>query len=583
MNPTIIVTFDKPAEVQSVTLPRDKTPNGNVEQFEVTFYSPDGKKINEKPIESSVSRNNDKSKPATVDSNKVPSTSDIGRVYITATFGSQGTTTLVTSGATSISANETTTTPSVPHRCQTEDSLDEELGLLNADSITETTKGETTVVGFVIRANGTGWTPSSAFSSLNIDYRHGVEIGRIRLNGVNLKEWRLYFQSASDIYPRWIAFDNGSVLTNNELILPTTLNATKIRISPNGEVKNLHVEVYACSSFVTETTTTDRTCSLSEWSEWTPCSRTCGIGYKTRSRNGSSSISCSNEQLLEHQSCINRRCECLLDEAFYIRVFKKEPTSDKEIGYIHTYVNGTTESQNIVYINDTVEQGTIIRTRDRCYIVYCTADGLKLSNNQCLVTTTTMQTTTPITNSTECTMQQYDNGPIKVNNGKCISRNSFPRERCGGYCESDSSDQCKCCGIGETESQAVLFDCFVDGSTTQTVEKVITIQRIKSCSCNVCHDKCSVHQFDSAPLRINKDQCISRENIPRERCSGQCESDSDDQCTCCSVGETYLQPVIFDCFVDGLQNEPVQKTVEIRRIRSCNCNVCSGSTSNSGK
>ena len=47
--PTITVTFGKPAEVQSVIIPRDKIPNANVQQFEVTFYSPEGKKINEKP------------------------------------------------------------------------------------------------------------------------------------------------------------------------------------------------------------------------------------------------------------------------------------------------------------------------------------------------------------------------------------------------------------------------------------------------------------------------------------------------------------------------------------------------------
>ena len=42
--PTINVIFGKPAEVQSVTIPRDKTPDANVQQFEVTFYAPDGKK-----------------------------------------------------------------------------------------------------------------------------------------------------------------------------------------------------------------------------------------------------------------------------------------------------------------------------------------------------------------------------------------------------------------------------------------------------------------------------------------------------------------------------------------------------------
>lgn len=67
-------------------------------------------------------------------------------------------------------------TTTAPTRCQTENTLDEELGLLDADSITETTKAETKVVGYVIRVNGTGWTPSSAFSSLNIDFRHPVEV-----------------------------------------------------------------------------------------------------------------------------------------------------------------------------------------------------------------------------------------------------------------------------------------------------------------------------------------------------------------------------------------------------------------------
>lgn len=69
-----------------------------------------------------------------------------------------------------------TTTPSP--RCQKENALAEEFGLVEAESITETTKAQTTVVGYVIRANGSGWTPVSAFSSLNIDFRHPVEVKR---------------------------------------------------------------------------------------------------------------------------------------------------------------------------------------------------------------------------------------------------------------------------------------------------------------------------------------------------------------------------------------------------------------------
>ena len=81
--PTITVKFDKPAEVQSVTLPRDKPSGGNVEQFNVTFYSPDGKKINDEPISSSVSPKDDKTKPATIDSSKIPPSGDISRIDIT--------------------------------------------------------------------------------------------------------------------------------------------------------------------------------------------------------------------------------------------------------------------------------------------------------------------------------------------------------------------------------------------------------------------------------------------------------------------------------------------------------------------
>ncbi|CAF2527114.1 unnamed protein product [Rotaria sp. Silwood2] len=599
LKPIITVHFDKPAPVQSVTLPRDKTPNGNVEQFEVTFYSPDGNKINDIPILSNSSPKEDKSKPAELNSTQIPSNTPVSRIEITiihttddespkgvvldikacaeVTTVSNATPSSATDSSTATTekaVDEATTTSSVPGRCQTENTLSEELGLVKAESITETTKAETKVVGYIIRSNSTGWTPSSAFSSLNIDFRYSVEIGRIRITADNLKEWRLYYQSATEVFPHWIAYNNSIVLTNNEIIFPRTLNATKIRLTPNGDVENLHLEIFACAPLITETDTPSTPCSLTEWSDWTPCSRTCGIGYKTRTRNVNLTHDCNEEQLVERQSCMDRRCQCLLDEAFYVRVFQREPSDSKDIGYIYTYSNDTTELRNFVYINDTVDQGTIIRTQDNCYIVYCTADGLKLSDNQCV--TTTILTTTPTTNTTVCTMQQYEYAPLKANNGQCISRESFPRERCGGYCDSDSNDQCKCCSIGTTYLQSVLFDCFVNGSKTITEEKTIQIRRIQSCSCNICRDSCSVRQYDSAPLRMNDNQCISREKVPRERCSGYCESDSGDQCTCCSVAKTYLQPIVFDCLVNSTQNVTVQRTVDIRRIQSCNCNVCSG-------
>ena len=81
--PTITVNFGTPAEVQSVIIPRDKTPNANVQQFEVTFCSPDGKKVNDKPILTESSPKDDKTKPAHLDYTQIPSDTPVSRVEIT--------------------------------------------------------------------------------------------------------------------------------------------------------------------------------------------------------------------------------------------------------------------------------------------------------------------------------------------------------------------------------------------------------------------------------------------------------------------------------------------------------------------
>jgi hypothetical protein len=49
--PTLIIDFGKLVQIQSIILPR----NNNIEQFQVTFYSKDGNKINQNPILNSIS------------------------------------------------------------------------------------------------------------------------------------------------------------------------------------------------------------------------------------------------------------------------------------------------------------------------------------------------------------------------------------------------------------------------------------------------------------------------------------------------------------------------------------------------
>ena len=83
LTPTIVVKFGQPAEVQSVTIPRDKTNGANVLQFEVVFYSPNGNKINQIPIQSNLSPEADNTKPAHIDSTQIPSTSQVSRIDIT--------------------------------------------------------------------------------------------------------------------------------------------------------------------------------------------------------------------------------------------------------------------------------------------------------------------------------------------------------------------------------------------------------------------------------------------------------------------------------------------------------------------
>ncbi len=81
--PTITVHFGKPAQVRSVTIPRDTTQNANVQQFEVTFYSPQGKKINNQPILSNASPKDDKYLPAGLDASQIPSNTPVSRLDIT--------------------------------------------------------------------------------------------------------------------------------------------------------------------------------------------------------------------------------------------------------------------------------------------------------------------------------------------------------------------------------------------------------------------------------------------------------------------------------------------------------------------
>ena len=81
--PTIFVELNTPTEVQSITIPRDKTSEANVQQFEVTFYAPNNIKINDRPVLSNLSPRDDRTKPAQLDAFQIPSTTLVSRIEIT--------------------------------------------------------------------------------------------------------------------------------------------------------------------------------------------------------------------------------------------------------------------------------------------------------------------------------------------------------------------------------------------------------------------------------------------------------------------------------------------------------------------
>jgi len=88
--PTIFVTFAKPYVLQSVTIPGDRTSGANVQQFEVTFYSPDGKKLNQQPIVTDLRLTGDQTNSPTLEVTNIPSEKHVSRLEITIVLTTDG-------------------------------------------------------------------------------------------------------------------------------------------------------------------------------------------------------------------------------------------------------------------------------------------------------------------------------------------------------------------------------------------------------------------------------------------------------------------------------------------------------------
>jgi hypothetical protein len=63
-------------------------------------------------------------------------------------------------------------------RCQANNILDETLDLISAESITEVGGARAIVIGHTIQNNRAGWTPSTNFATLDIEFRSPVEVNK---------------------------------------------------------------------------------------------------------------------------------------------------------------------------------------------------------------------------------------------------------------------------------------------------------------------------------------------------------------------------------------------------------------------
>ena len=82
LTPTLIVKLDELTEINSISIPRQGSQNTNVEQFQANFYFSNGSLLNERPILSSSSPQQDTTSPARVDSTQIPSNTFITRIEL---------------------------------------------------------------------------------------------------------------------------------------------------------------------------------------------------------------------------------------------------------------------------------------------------------------------------------------------------------------------------------------------------------------------------------------------------------------------------------------------------------------------
>lgn len=88
-------------------------------------------------------------------------------------------------------------------------------------------------------------------------------------------------------------------------------------------------------------------------------------------------------------------------------------------------------------------------------------------------------------------------------------------------------------------------------------------------------------------MRLFEGGCISEKYVHEEVCRGGCPSFeaidmltgeiSAKECTCCTPDVFYMESIVLDCY-NRTTKVASQRTIQVRRIQSCKCMPCLGSS-----
>ncbi|GFR60093.1 SCO-spondin protein [Elysia marginata] len=282
---------------------------------------------------------------------------------------------------------------------------------------------------------------------------------------------------------------------------------------PQGYKANVsECEYCECSSNGYKCHERDECCELGQWTDWTPCSKTCGLGTRMRERTKKGNGCNPEEQLIETQTCQVEECPCMYNgqvwesgrtvedkcksceckEGEFVcsthsepgKVWKNEECTKEcycnETGFEVCFTNEDLNTCKEVRDNCNSETHKLEETDDPCCpkcVPIMTPCGYKAKSTETL-------TVTGENGSGNCTAH--------VEMGTCSGTCGPSSEAAtrmvykNGLFQLYTEPDCSCCKA-VTSTKIIPFAC-EDGTDVS-----VTVGFIKECMCDVCTGSHSYH------------------------------------------------------------------------------------------